>query len=143
MSFAINLSGYNQQQVEQQLNPHDVAKDFCSIYYLTMSTRGMSGILNLFDQSAICNYNGKETIGMYNVMASVATEGVSKLLYDKLNQSHSVVDNTTMIINTTGLCQGITFWGQATPVYNFTETFVLKLHSDKKIVVTNYFFKLI
>jgi hypothetical protein len=143
MSFAINLSGCNQQQVETQLNPHVIAKDFCSLYYLTMSTKGMAGILHLFDQNAHCVYNGKEINGMYNVMSSVATEGVAKLVYDKLNQSHSVIDSTTLLVNTTGVCQGVTFWGQATTLYNFTETFVLKARNDRTIVVTNYIFKLI
>ena len=81
MSFLINLPCYNNNmhrtntmdvqnniQTNTVLNVHDVAKDFCNIYYASIITKGFQGVLYLFNQDAICDYNGKSMNGIYNLM---------------------------------------------------------------------------
>ena len=155
MSFSINFDVTpNQSLVYQntpcacsnvqtkQLNPYDTAKEFCNIYYPAMSSQGMSAVLHLFDSNVMCNYGGKECIGMHNVMVMIASEGVSRILYDKLNGTVIPINDNTMSLQVTGLSQGVTFWNQATPVYTFSEIFILTV-TDGKIFVSGYSFKLI
>ena len=139
MNFHIDLNAYHHGA---QLDPHATAKNFCDLYYSTIMTKGFSGVSHLFDVSAHCNYNGVEYIGLHNISIAMASEGIMKLMHDKLTYSSSVVDNNTMIVQVTGLCQGITFWNLTTPVYQFAETFVLK-YVNGSIFVSNYLFKLV
>lgn len=134
-----------QQQLQQssQLNPYDVAKEFCNMYYAGMITKGYSSVAHMFDQNVACNYCGKEIVGIYNVMINSASEGVSRMAYDKLTYTVLPVNNESISIQVTGLIQGITFWNQRTPTYYFAETFILTLKEYNKIFVTSYSTKLI
>ena len=158
MSFSINFSPApvqtmnviqqtqqtQQPQQAKQFNPHDTAKEFCGIYYSAMASKGLASILYLFDQNVMCNYGGKEYTGMYNTMITMATDGISKLCYDKLNGVMlPLVNSSSISVQVTGLCQGVTFWNQLTAVYTFSETFILTALSDGTIRVSGYSFKLI
>jgi hypothetical protein len=156
MSFLINFSqtptqtlGGNQvyrnnncgNQTKPQLNANEIAKEFCNIYY-SNTTKGLSNVLPLFDQSASCNYCGNECIGMYNVMVTMASEGISSMRYDKLNGVVLPINSNSISVQIIGLCQGVTFWGQLTPIKQFSETFVLTL-AENRIIVTSYCFRLV
>lgn len=132
---------YQVPQSQKIVNAYDVAKKFCNLYYPTMS-QGVSGVLNLFDQNAFCNYGGRECVGMYNVMIMMTTDGISRMNYDKLTASVIPINNNQFSLQLIGLCQGVTFWGQLTTVREFSETFVLSMIDDK-IVTTSYCFRLI
>jgi len=139
MSFHIDL---NTCYHGAQLDPHVTAKNFCDLYYGTIMTKGFCRVSYLFDASAHCNYNGAEYIGLHNVLIAMANEGIMKLMHDRLTYSTSVIDNNTLIVQVTGLCQGITFWNLTTSVYQFAETFALK-YVNGSIFVSNYLFKLV
>ena len=153
MSFSINLnypaqidSIIHTQNFTQQntiLNYIDVASSFCNIYYTGMMTNGLSTLLYLFDQNAQCNYNGKDFIGMYNVLASFTTDHIAKLVYDKLNYTPVVIDKNILLIQVSGTCYAVTFWKQFTTLHSFTESFILKCDNVGKIIVTSYIFKII
>lgn len=136
MSFQINLNYQNYTG----LNPYEIAQNFCDLYYTSIIAKGFSSILHLFDQNAHCVYNGHETIGMYSVMSALATEGIAKMLYDKLSYSPILIDTETLIIQVTGLCQGVTFWGSLGFVCPFVETFIIK-YMGGKLLVAGYIFK--
>ena len=136
MSFFINL---NYQP--QQLNPYEIARTFCDLYYTTIITKGYAGVLNLFDPNCHCNYNSSEMVGMYSILSLLASDGVARMFYDKLCYTPMVIDNETLLIQATGLCQGVTFWGTLGFVYPFVETFVLKCTGGTAIVI-GYIFKI-
>ncbi len=139
-----NSSNLNLQLTKQDktINACDAAKEFCNLYYHGMSTKGCSGVLYLFSQDALCNYNGKECIGYYNVMTTMATEGIARAFYDKLHCVVLPINNDQINLQITGFIQGVTFWGQYTSQYLFTETFILTLKNNN-IMVTSYSTKLI
>jgi hypothetical protein len=137
MSFFINLN-YQQPQLQpqlQQLNPYEVAETFCNSYYTTIITKGYAGVLNLFDPDCYCNYNGSEMIGMYSILSLFASEGIAKMFYDKLCYTPMVINSETLLIQTTGFCQGVTFWGTLGFTHPFVETFILKYTGSGVIVV--------
>lgn len=160
MNFAINSNSYanscgqsNQQNLNcqncscgkptiKQFDPIEIAKEFCNVYYKEQSQKGCSGVLNLFDQNAFCNYNGKEYNGFYHVMIAMASEGISKTSYDKLYCTVLPVNNNQISLQTSGYIQGYTFWNQYTLQYAFTETFILTVQNNG-IFVTSYSIKLI
>ena len=143
MSFFINLNYQQPQQPQQpqQLNPYEIAGTFCDLYYTTVITKGYAGVLNLFDSNCQCNYNGNEMIGMYNILYLFASEGIARMYYDKLYYTPMVIDNETLLIQVTGLCQIVTFWGTLGFTYSFVETFILKCTGGGAIVV-GYIFKI-
>lgn len=144
MSFLINFTNQGQiQNPVQQLNSYDIAKEFCTIYYTNMISKGISGVLNLFDPNALCNYGGKEFIGVYSVMINLATDGISRMQYDKLNYSIVPIDNKSIIVQVVGSCRGVTFWNQFTTIHTFSELFVLKLNNENRIFITSYSQRLI
>lgn len=159
MSFPINLNstGVNQQNQQnqycqnncncilkqtKQFDPREAAKEFCNLYYQGMSTKGCSAVLHLFDQNACCNYGGKEYTGFYNVMTAMATEGISKTLYDKLTCTVLPINSEQISLQITGNIQGLTFWNHYTALYTFTEIFILTLKNGN-IFVTSYSNKLL
>lgn len=162
MSFSINFSQappqslmqspcncsvqqqFQNQPIQQpvcKLDAHETAKNFCNIYY-SNTVQGMSNMLPLFDPNAHCNYCGKEFSGVYNVIVSMASDGIARMQYDKLSGTVMPINNESISIQIIGLCQGVTFWNVATAIRTFSETFVLTLSGDK-IMVTSYCFRLV
>jgi hypothetical protein len=142
MSYPILL--INQQIIENQnlVNYKDVANEFCNLYYTTIIIKGISGVLHLFDQNAICHYNGIESTGMYSVMTQLATENIHRFIYSGLNYTPTLINTDILMIQVSGNCQALTFSNQITNIYKFTETFILKFN-EKHIIVVNYLFRLI
>jgi hypothetical protein len=136
MSFQVNFNYQNQIN----LDPYETAQNFCDLYYGTVAFDGFSCILNLFDPNAHCNYNGHEILGMYSVMSGLASDGIAKMFYDQLTFTPMLIDNERLIIQVTGLCQSVTFWGALGYVCPFVETFVLK-YSSGRVLVEGYIFK--
>jgi hypothetical protein len=138
MSFNVDFNRYQPDYID----PYITSKNFCDLYYGAMALKVFSGVSYMFNTYAQCNYNGTEYIGLHNVAMAISSEGIMRLTYNNLMYSCSVIDNNTMIIQVTGLCQGITFWGSTTPVYSFTETFVLR-YDNVSILVNNYLFRIL
>jgi len=125
------------------INPADISRDFCNFYYTGMSVRGLSGLLDLFEQGIPCNFNGSEYTGMHNMVVRYAEEGISKLIYDKLTCIYQILTHDTLLVQVNGLAQGITFSNSLIDTKHFSETFVIKHFSDDKFRVVNYIFRLI
>lgn len=141
MSFIID---FKKKDYDNKINPNDVAKDFCDIYYMIMMTKGFAGLLYLFDVDALCNFNGKEMIGIYSVLTELASIGIAKLIHDKLSCSTSIIDPNTLLLQVTGLCQGVAYSGQNTITYSFSEIFTLRYNCiTGRFSVHNYLFKLL
>jgi hypothetical protein len=125
------------------IDANEVAKQFCDIYYTGMSLHGLSQLLYLFDQNANCMHNGHKYNNIYNVLSSLSASHIEKIHYEKLIYSSSIIDKHLLLINVSGLCNGITFWKQFTTVHAFSESFVLKIDENKRIFVHNYIFNLV
>lgn len=140
-----NLVYYHPFQSSTQLtvNPHDVAKEFFNTYYTLMNAKGLHSILYFFDHNATCNYNGKEMIGMYDVMVLLASEFIIKMIYDKLTYTITMINQNTIMMQVIGLVSGVSFWGSITFPYSFSETFIISHIGNNKLVVTGYVFRLI
>lgn len=153
MSFTIELENiqnqctkcqkYEQSVKLTQFDPYKTAKDFCNLYYQEMTIKGCVGVLNLFDQNACCNYDGIEYIGFYNVMTAMATEGILKTAYDKLTCTVLPINSEQISLQVIGQIQGVTFLGNTTPTYIFTEVFIITLKDPSVCIVTSYSNKLI
>ena len=124
-------------------NAYDVAKEFCNLFYQGMTNKGCGGVSHLFDQNAYCVYDSQEHIGFYNVMTAMASEGISKTVYDNLNCTVLPVNNEQISLQITGNVQGITFWNQSTMIYKFVDTFVITTNGDYHFIVTSYSNKLL
>ena len=135
----MNFYSSKQQSIVQPLlNYQTVAKDFCDLYYHTISTKGMSGVAYLFDQNIHCIYSGREYIGFQNIPNLLLADGIIKVTYENLTYVASPLDSDLMMIQVSGLCQGHKLM-MSCPVYSFVETFVLK-YANSKIYVSTYIF---
>ena len=123
------------------LNPHDIATDFCNLFYQEMHTNGYTGVINLFDSDAQCIYNDKKYVGFCNVIAQMASEGIVKTAYDNLNFSVLTLNVNQIHLTITGNIQGIYFTGYRTKIHNFVDIFVLTLKNNN-LFVSNYLNKL-
>lgn len=125
-----------------KLNPDEVAKKFCDLYY-SNTIKGFSNILQLFEPDANCSYGGQECIGMYGIMTMLGSEGIASMRYDNLKGSVIPINKEYMTVQIIGLCQGVTFWKELTNVREFSETFVLKYNENNNITISGYNFRLI
>jgi len=148
MSYPINIT-IDQKLINQTVsennkyvNYKEIASEFCNLYYTTIILKGISGVLYLFDQNALCNYNGIEINGMYNVMTHLASENIHRFIYTGLNYTPTLINKDSLMIQVSGNCQAISFSNQISNIYKFTETFILKFN-DKRILIVNYLFRLI
>lgn len=120
-----------------------VTAQFFDIYYTGMSLHGLSNLLYLFDKNCDCVYNGNHHVGIYNILSILSSHQIEKLHYEKLTYSNSLIEKNALLINVSGLCNGITFWKQFTPTHAFSESFILKIDENGRIVVHNYMFNII
>jgi len=146
-NFPNNFNQFNQfnniSKCSTIYDPYDVAKEFCNLFYEGMSSNGCANVLKLFDQNALCVYDGKEYVGFYNVMTAMASEGIQKTLYDNLNCTVLPVNTEQISLQITGSVKGITFWGQSSIVYKFIDTFIITIANESTFVVTSYSNKLL
>jgi len=126
----------------EQLNENEIVSEFINLYYTNISTKNLFSVINLFDINAKCIYNDKEYIGIHNVYSSHMTEGINKIIYDKIAYTSTVIDNLTLLIQVSGNCQGIYFWNQKTKTRKFVETFIIN-YSNEQIIVSNYILKFV
>lgn len=137
MTFQIIL----EKQHVSSAYPGDIAHDFCNLYYPLVSTRGMSSVINMFDPNVSCNLNGTEFTGIHNVVVKLAESGISRLMYDRISCIYQCLSNDTLLLQITGLCQGISHYNTFTQWMPFSETFVIKCYYGNKGNIVNYIFK--
>ena len=96
----------------------------------------------LFNQDAICDYNGKSMNGIYNLMTYLSSVHILKFMYENLSYTVFPIDNIYMGIQVSGNYQGVTFWGQLTHINRFVDTFILK-QENGNICISTYLMKLL
>jgi len=127
-----------------KMNAEDVVKNFCHTYYQNMTTNGFGTNMVFFETDAKCNYNGTEYIGSHNVLVTMCGENISKILYDDIVCTPSIISDKNLMVYVYGLCRGVRFNGSLTEIFKFNEIFVLKLCIEKqnKIYISNHVFRL-
>lgn len=140
MSFGINISHFNTNN-DYLVNYHQIVNKFCDLYYSGMANKGLSSLLYLFDQNAICNYNGFESIGVYGLLAQLSSEHISRIIYDKLSCSYvTLKQSSDLLIQVNGLCKGVNFAEYQSNIFFFSDTFVLT-NINGNFIVSSYIFK--
>jgi len=139
MTFQISV----ENQYVPSVNPSDISREFCNLYYSFIITRGLSSVLQMFAPNVNCNLNGIEFVGMHNAIVKFAETGIARLNYDRISCIYQLLTNDTLLMQVTGLCQGITYHNCFTEWKHFSETFVMKCYPGNKGIIVNYIFKFI
>jgi len=139
MAFQISI----EKQYIVSANPSEISREFCNLYYTFVVTKGLTSVLHMFDPNVSCNLNGIEFNGMHNVLVKFAEAGIARLNYDRITCVYQTLTNDTLLIQVTGICQGITHYNTFTEWRAFSETFVMKCYAGNKGSVVNYLFKFI
>lgn len=137
MSFSLLI---NSDNIDSDFRKY--AQEFINIYYSGMVSTGLSKLLYLFSPDVKCTFNNEEIIGEYNLLVKMLENNISRVSYVKLTGSSQPVSTNKVLLNVTGIWQGITFQNQYTESKGFSETFILEKASDK-IYVINHMFRFI
>jgi hypothetical protein len=125
-----------------QLNPEDVANELITLFYQSITLRGVNSVIHLFDRDAKCTMYGVQHEGSHHLVLKHAENGINRILYDRCNYVWQVLDSNSLMVNVTGICQGVTFANSLTELRHFTDTFVV-MHlphdnNDAPLKITNY-----
>jgi hypothetical protein len=137
-----NINIVNNKLNSTNFDPSVSSKHFCDFYYSSIQNDGFVNVSDLFSVSVNCNYNGNNVGGFHNFVIKIASEGVSKFNYDKINAHTSVLSPDTLLVTVTGILSGVTFWGTSTNVTTFSETFILQ-YKENDIKINNHIFTIL
>lgn len=136
MVFSMQLSN-NQFVVPYK----KITEEFCKVYYDRMMKGGFNTVLHLFDQNAKCTYENTEYNGAYNLLIKLAQSGIHKFGYTDISVNAQLIDNTTILVSSTGHIFPVSFCGTNGLLTKFSESFVLKCTSNS-CQINNYILKL-
>lgn len=132
---------------KNHIDIRDIVMDFCNWYYSSIASKGVASVSHIFSPHASCIYDNVEYSSHHELMVILLSEGVNRIEYDDVSLSYSLIDNNTLLIQSYGVCSGISYDDKTIGTHKFTETFILKHHHDKKepnkFFVSNYIFKLL
>lgn len=129
---------------KNQIDIKDTAIDFCNWYYTNMSSKGIASVSHIFSSTASCIYDNIGYNSYNDIMIMLLSEGINRIEYGDMTFSYTLIDNNTLMIQSYGICSGISYNNKIIGTSNFTETFILKHIYDKKeskLCVSNYIFK--
>jgi hypothetical protein len=108
-----------------------IGEEFCKTYYSDMMSSGFNSVLPLYSQDAVISLNDTNFIGAYDVLTTLAQNGIMKFNYNNLTRTIHRTSNNDIIIVVTGLTSATTFLNFATSWLHFSETFVLDFDQTK------------
>lgn len=125
---------YNNNQVAQ--NSLD---NFCKIFYSSMNKGGISEVLWMFDQQALCTIDQFEMKNPYEMVLLYARSLLHRIDYHHISAT-SQTGNGMILVNVVGTMSPINYNGTIHKPIKFSDTFIMKQHGYNNIII-NYVMK--
>lgn len=142
-TISLNFS-QNKTEVVENLNITKIfdydqeTRNFLNEYYQKVCTFGWNKVLSLFDQNANVTLKNINVGNEYDLVDTFTQEYIKKMSLHNINAKWTLIDNNSVLINTFGTMQLVGMTGTLSNIVNFTETFVLKIDHNNKVVCTTH-----
>lgn len=114
------------------IDTNTTVSDFLNLYYGNITTNGWNSSLYLFKDSQSTMLKTSYLNNEYELLTMFTNSYVRRCNIDRLSIKWVQIDNNTILINVFGLIQFVSFFNTYSYVYNFTESFVIKINNEGK-----------
>ena len=124
----IKENGYNKCNCPNSSHvpdPMSIINNFIIEYYRNVSNVGWNSIMYLFDPNCTVICKDKKLGNAYDMLNAFSTEYIKRANYDSLRIKSVIIDNNNVLVNVFGNIQFVSFNGNKSKVFTFSESFIL------------------